>query len=224
MQSSLNVPDEFSFDKIRQRSLFAKLSKSGDSELAEICEALINDKDAEIKNLSNELKDVKQKLAVSASKAQLLQEAFNNNRDSGDEGRKAVFAVTEKPFYDSEIEDVILRILRKEHDAMKDDPNLSLSRKFHVLTDILEHNSLSETGERLIENVRAAAKASSCVKEGIERLRETGFTVEKEGKQPHYRCIFNDDERYVTRMSATPSDVRSSKNFAAETINLLFGC
>lgn len=221
MQSSLAISDEFNLEKIRQRHLFSKLSKAGDSELVAIAESMISEKDVEIEALKKELDETKKKLSVSASKAAGLQAQFEEAEDDND--KCLALGITEKPLYDREIEDVILRVLQKEYDGMKDDSNLSNSRKFHVLEDVLEHNFPSGTDIKLVECIKSVVKDGTLSKDGIGRLRDAGFNVEKEGRQAHYHITFGGDERYATSYSATPSDRRGAKNFVSEYTNMLFG-
>lgn len=223
MQAAVAVADIFNVEKLRQKNLFSKLSKEGDSELVELCESMINDKDREIESLKEELQSTKQKLAAQSSKADALQMSMDREAEE-DGGQKLVYNMTEKPFYDGEFEDVILRVLKREYDAMKGDSNLSASRKFHVLEDVLEHNFPCGTDAKLVECIKSAVKSGTLSKDGIGRLQDAGFTVKKEGRQAHYKVKFNDDERYVAMFAATPSDsAHGAKNFVSDFTNKLFG-
>ena len=51
-------------------------------------------------------------------------------------------------------------------------------------------------------------------------LKELGFEITEEGK--HYKVTYYGDSRYQTTYAKTPSDGRSGKNCAQETINMAF--
>ena len=119
--------------------------------------------------------------------------------------------------------DVVLKILQKEYDSMKDDINLSRSRKANVLKDVLEHNFPSGTDTKYTELLKSAFNDGALTKEGIGRLQAVGFMISKEERNAHWQFKFGDD-RYVAIFSATPSDkARSVKNFVSGYSNILFG-
>lgn len=222
---NVGVDDEFNVTKIRQSNLFNKVKNGGhaDEEFAKICEDMLNDKDAELKQLRQELASAKQQLNTVTAKADSLQGGFQkiNEEKVGD---SIEFDVTDKELYTDERKDVILKVLQKEYDAMKDDANLSRSRKFDVLGDVLEHNFPSETDTELTQCLRDAFKDGALSRSGIGCLQAAGFVVEKSGNQAHYRINFGGDERYEATFSSTPSDkARGTKNLVSDFSNVLFG-
>lgn len=214
------APDEYCDpDKIRQKYVFAKFS---DSKLAEQCENLLRDRDEEINRLRSENEELKSAMFSAQNKAESLQ----NNLDSkiSSDGLFLRFELTEKDLYDGETAAVVLKVLRKELDSMKDDPNLSKSRKFDVLSDILDHNFPCTTDADLVKCIRSAFSDGVLTKEGIGCLRASGFDVEKGDRKAHYKVTFNGDERYVAMFSSTPSDKRrGTKNCISDFVNVLFG-
>jgi hypothetical protein len=184
---------------------------------------MLKDKDDEVRELKKELAEVKQQLLTASAKAESLQGNFNKYNDDKSENILG-FEMTETDLYTDERKDVILKVLQKEYDAMKDDSNLSRSRKFDVLSDVLDHNFPSETDAELVECIRGAFKDGTLHGAGIGRLQAAGFVVEKSGNQSHYRINFNGDQRYEAVFSSTPSDkARGTKNLVSDFTNVLFG-
>ena len=221
----VSIDDSFNVNKLRQNHMFEKIKNGGqaDEDFAKLCEEMLNDKEAEVRELKKELAEVRQQLSTANAKADSLQGNFNKYNDDKSENILE-FDMTENDLYTNERKDVILKILQKEYDAMKDDSNLSRSRKFDVLSDVLEHNFPSETDAELIECVRGAFKDGALSGAGIGRLQAAGFVVEKSGNQSHYRINFNGDQRYESIFSSTPSDkARGTKNLVSDFTNVLFG-
>lgn len=219
MLAHVTVDNSFNPTKLRQAHMISKLG-GGDSELSRLCEEMLNDKDSEIRALKEELTVAKQELMAVNAKAANLQDGFNKS-DSIDRG--VVFEVVENNLYEDEIKTVILKVLQKERDSMKDDANLSHSRKFDILSDILDHNFPCTTDADLIECIRSTLKDGTLTREGIGCLQASGFEVEKSDRNGHYKVSYKGDKRYTTVVSSTPSDRRGGKNSISEFVNVLFG-
>lgn len=221
VQSMTAIPDQFDINKIRQAYMFAKL---GDNEATRICEEMIQDRDLRIKQLENDLRETKKLLSVARSKADNLQGQFDAKSADNDDPAGEPFSFTEKPLYEGEIKDVILRVLQKEYDSIKDDTTIARSRKCHVLKDILDHNFPCTTGIELDKCIRGAFDDGVLTGVGIGRLQASGFVVEKTDRQAHYRVTLGGDDRYVMMVASTPSDkARGAKNAVSNFCNLLFG-
>ena len=211
--------DNLNFEKIRYKRLISRLTEH-DLEYSKLCEDMIGEKDREIARLSSELSELKAKYAGISSKADAFEDKLNKNQVS-DKG--LMFESSENDLYPDERKDVILKLLEKERDAMKDDATLSRSRKFDVISDVLAHNFPSGTDERIICAVRDAFSGGRLTKADIGRLCEAGVIVAKEGRSAHYRCTMDGEDRYCVTLSATPSDSRSGRNAVSEFANLFFG-
>ena len=197
------------------------LSKLGnDSEVYRLCESMLADKDIAIEQLRNELACAKKELSNANYKVQNLQTSFDKAKEEIDSTLH--FSLSESDLYDSEIKDVVLKVLQKEFDSFSDDVKVQRSRKYTVLGDILANNEISNNHVELIDTLKSAFKDGSLTKEGINDLQAAGFDVEK-GKE-HYHVTFNGDNRYKGIFAVTPSDNRASKNGVAELAKLLFGC
>lgn len=216
MLSSIDVPAEYDHTKLRQQHLFSKLANSEDKEFVQLCESMISDKDAEIAELKRKLNDA-------MSKGNTLQSKFDEMKQESDEQDCVKIVVSGEELYEGEMSDVILRVLKKEYDAMTGDPNLSSSRKYDVLGVVLEHNFPHKTDAELRDVIKSSFKDGTVTREGIERLRSLGFVVKKQGNE-HYRIYPEHFEKYVCTASCTPSDkARAAKNCASDFYNVLYG-
>ncbi|MBO5435134.1 hypothetical protein J6A31_04860 [bacterium] len=213
------VDDKFNILRIKQKRALSQLGE--DSELSQLCESMLAEKDNQIDALKSEISTLKNQLMTSKAKAENLQNSFDK---SDDMDKHLSLKVTESELYEGELKTVVLKILQKEYDSMKDDPNLSSCRKFDVLGDILDQNFPCTTDIDLIECIRGAFKDGVVTREGVGRLQSSGFVVEKNDKQAHYRVTLNGDDRYYATFASTPSDkARGYKNAIADFSNTLFG-
>lgn len=212
------IDKRFSLSAIKEDQLMRKFGE--DAELKSVFDSILADKEAEITALSQELNEVKGQLRDEQSKNSSLQSGFDKVSDGLDSG---MFETTEKPKYEHEFEDIILKVLEKERDSMSGDSALSTSRKYHVLCDILAHNFPSGTDTDLSKLIKEVFEQGKLTRDGIGRLQSAGFTVTKNDKKAHYRVLWQDDERYAATYSATGSDFRGGKNCASDFINMCFG-
>lgn len=217
MLASVSVPDSFNVAKIRQQHLFDQLANSGDSELVQLCENMLAQRDDEIAKLKEDLR-------AAVLKSDSLQKNFDKSKQESNEQDCVKIAVSGEEFYDGEIHDVILRVLQKEYDAMTGDPNLSSSRKYDVLGVVLAHNFPCKTDTELINAVKGAFKDGTVTREGIGYLRSIGFVVEQQSSNNHYRVYPKGFGKYYTTIASTPSDKsRGFKNMLTEFTNMLYG-
>lgn len=218
--SGLTLPSNCDFTKLRENYAFTKLGKD-DSELSGLFESILQEKDLEIKQLRDSLDKMRQTNYQVSVKAGAIQDNLDKHQDMN--GNAFAFESDEKDLYADERKDIVLKILQKEYDSMKDDINLSRSRKANVLKDVLEHNFPSGTDTKYTELLKSAFNDGALTKEGIGRLQAVGFMISKEERNAHWQFKFGDD-RYVAIFSATPSDkARSVKNFVSGYSNILFG-
>lgn len=216
----IEAPENMNPIKLRQSHNLERIKNSTDSEFVELCEEMLAEKDAAIDAIKKELDTVKQELSASRAKSANLQEGFEK---SGDVNQNAiVFDMDEKDLYPDERKDIILKILQKEYNMIKDDANAGTSRKCDVLRDVVEHNFPSGTDTGLIDTIKRVLKDGVLSKEGIGCLQDIGFGVGKTGGD-HYKLIFGDDDRYSFICANTPSDNRGAKNLISNISNTLFG-
>lgn len=224
IMASVSIGEDFNINRIRQQHVFEKLSNTEDKELYEMAEKMLSEKDSEINIYKKEIADLKEKLRHAASKVSNLQGNLENKNEENETGNRVTLSVNGAEMYEGEIVDVVLRVLQKEYNSMKDDGNLSVSRKFDVLGDVLEHNFPCTTDTELINCIKGAFKDGTLTRNGIGSLQSAGFVVEKDGRSSHYKIYMKGFKKYHATVSSTPSDKAcGSKNTVSDFCNVLFG-
>ena len=121
-----------------------------------------------------------------------------------------------KDFYPGEIKDFLLSAAAE---AAKNTEEKT--RRRDVLEDILAANDYQALAEKKAEALKRLMKSyrgmDAKTRAGLEEL---GFVVEKD--QTHYKVKYFGEDRYMGVFAATPGDVRSGKNSAAETVKKAF--
>lgn len=127
-----------------------------------------------------------------------------------------LFMGDEFEFYPGEIKDLLLTMLSE---ALKSTP--PKSRRSDIARDIIRNNdyqklsiSKAEEIKRLLKNYDGMSGKTR------QALKDLGFEITEEGK--HYKVTYYGDGRYQTTYSKTPSDGRTGKNSAQQTINIAF--
>ena len=212
--------EEFSFHRIRYEHLLEKLNAlSGDDELARLYDEVLSEKDAQIEELKKDFDNAKKDLLNANAHIESLQSAL----ESSDSEKTINFDVTESDLYIGEMKDVVLKVLKKEYNAIKDDVKTKTSRKATVLKDILDHNAQTGKDEEIKKSFRESIKSGTLNAEQLSDVERLGFAVVLEGKK-HYKITFNNDARYQMAFSSTPSDSQhGGENLASTYMNMLFG-
>lgn len=210
------IDDEFSWTKIRYNKLKAKTQECMDlehvfDEILEEYEEKLEYSGARIEELEDEIRGLKGKIYA-------LEEREHIKRTKTAE---ICLNTQEISLYDHEMEDVILKILKKELSSMRGDPNLEESRKYHILESVIQQNEISDTPRQVVDVVSSALKTEGRIsKTGKRMLEDVGFRIE-DGS--HYKLIFGDDDRYMITLAKTSSDHRAMKNAVTKIENILFG-
>lgn len=122
----------------------------------------------------------------------------------------------EYEFYQGEIKDLLLAVLS---DALKG--IAEGTRRFDVITDIIEANGYEKISEKKAEELkRIMNNYDGMSAKTRQALKELGFEITEEGK--HYKVRYYGDGRYQSTYSKTPSDARTGKNAAQQTIKMAF--
>lgn len=122
----------------------------------------------------------------------------------------------EYDYYPGEIKDLILETLS---DAVKGIDEQY--RRIDVVKDIIENNDYQKLSVKRAEELKKILKNYDGMSGRTRQaLKEMGFEISDEGK--HYKLLYYGDERYHTTYSKTPSDGRSMKNSAQDTIKTVF--
>ena len=94
------------------------------------------------------------------------------------------------------------------------------TRRYDVICDVINSNNYQELGEkrkaeihRLIDGYK---RVTPVIKSG---LRDLGIEITEDGT--HCKLKYNGEDRYMSVLAKTPSDVRAGANNASE-INKLF--
>ena len=122
----------------------------------------------------------------------------------------------ESDLYPQEIKDILLTSLTDYLSELPSD-----SRRYHVISDIIQSNNFEGISNRKAEHLKLLLKSydgmSATLKQELENM---GIRVTGEGK--HYKLTYYGDGRYQASISKTPSDFRSGKNCASEMVKKFF--
>lgn len=122
----------------------------------------------------------------------------------------------ESDIYPGEVKDLVLSALAAylKHVAKG-------TRRFDVLTDVINSNSYQGSGDkrkveihRLIDGY---TKITPVIKNG---LKDLGIEVTEDGT--HCKLKYNGEDRYMTVLAKTPSDVRAGANNASDMIKMFY--
>lgn len=121
----------------------------------------------------------------------------------------------EQEFYTDEIKEIILEILTKYKKNCHEN-----SRRYHIITDIIENNNYKGIPDQRRERLKTALKGYRTLDASLKSLLESlGFEISKEGK--HYKWTYYGDHRYVITASTTASSQRTGIEIASDIDNLL---
>lgn len=232
------VPSEFQFENIRCQFLKNLLSEEqrkvavmidakedaekSDDDLESLYEDIIKEKDDKIANLTTTLEDAQQQIFMLKHKSDALLSNLNKSKADSNGLNGVDMLLSEHALYDHEIEDVILRILEKEYNAMTGDANLMQSRKYHVLSSILEHNDMSDFPSKIQSVFDKVTQDGTLNSDGVRSLERLDFEVTKAGSG-HFKVRYHGDNRYQMSISTSPSDNRAGENLVSVYMNQLFG-
>lgn len=127
-----------------------------------------------------------------------------------------LFMGDEFEFYPGEVKDLLLATLSEAVKGIQ-----SKSRRADVVQDIIKNNNYqrlsvakAEATKRILRNYDGMSAKTK------QALNDLGFEITEDGK--HYKVAYYGDGRYQTTYSKTPSDGRTGKNSAQQTINMVF--
>lgn len=118
----------------------------------------------------------------------------------------------EDEFYDGEIVDGLLPILRRELESFPIG-----SRGHDILASLIEANNTIGKGIEIKDEIKRVLNSyngmNAVTKSSLEKI---GFDISDDGK--HFKLVFFGDSRYTTSLAKTPSDRRNGKNSASDMI------
>ena len=154
--------------------------------------------DTDLKKTDEENTRLKQRIADLEIENRILKERLNSISE-----KPLLIYGNEEEVYPGEIKELLIDIL--ENFNLKDG-----SRRADIVKDILCNNQInSSLKERYDELKDILNNYRGLDTDQINRLERLGFTVTSDGK--HHKLTYHDD-RYITTLSKTSSDVRSGKN------------
>lgn len=211
------VTEQFSFDRVKMNNL---LAHNKDDELMGLYESMMKSMEEDNRQLREALEEAEQNLYQSKSEAEHFRSLFEQSRENrtGD----TVISCSEKELYPNEFLDVILKVLEKERNTMSSDPNMLGSRKYHVISSILDNTDMSDIPKEIRKVFSDVVVKKGVSPESLKILEKYGFQYEKSGSG-HYKLIYQGDSRYQTVLSNTPSDYRGGQNAVSEYMSMLFG-
>lgn len=127
-----------------------------------------------------------------------------------------LFMGDEFEFYPGEVKDLLLATLSEAVKGIQ-----AKSRRADIVRDIIKNNDYkklsatkAEEAKRILKNYDGMSARTR------QALKDLGFEITEEGK--HYKVAYYGDGRYQMTYSKTPSDGRTGKNSAQQTINIAF--
>lgn len=220
---SVSVKDEFQFDKIRERFVLNKLKALAENqELSQIYEDILSEKDAEVLELKTKLEELERENLSLQSKYSSIQSNFDYYKDLNPDKLGVHLMVTDHPLYDGEIDDVLLKLISKEYQAMSGDNNMKNCRKAVILKNILENNRASGKDEEIKLALKSILSKGVINNTVIKELERIGFCVTLDTNN-HYKFVFHGDDRFKAFTSSTQSDHRGYDNMISDFMNTLFG-
>ena len=95
------------------------------------------------------------------------------------------------------------------------------SRRWHIISDLLESNEFKGLPEKRKEQLKNALKGYKNLNGSLKGLLETlGFEISDDGK--HYKWTYYGDHRYVATAAKTCSDGRAGMNLSSIIEKLMF--
>lgn len=174
-------------------------------------DTLLDGFDDEMRKLQKQVED----LTRANEALQYENQGLKAKLDSSD-AVPVLFMGDEFEFYQGEIKDLILAALTE---ALKGTPQKS--RRADVIMDIIRNNDYQKLSVGKAEELKRLLKNYDGMSgKTRQALKNLGFEITEDGK--HYKLTYYGDGRYQTTYSKTPSDGRTGKNSAQETINLAF--
>lgn len=127
-----------------------------------------------------------------------------------------LFMGDEFDFYPGEVKDLLLETLAEAIQGID-----RKSRRVDIVRDIIENNDYQKLSAARAEELKRILKNYDGMEAKTRQaLKDLGFEITEDGK--HYKVTYYGDGRYQTVFSKTPSDRRTGKNAAQETINLVY--
>ena len=170
----------------------------------------------EIKGLEKRVNELENENYDLKIKVNALTESLKRKQGSSTE--MLSFDYTEEQFYEDEIKRIVLECIRATISTYGEDEQKR--RDYHILSDIIQHNSCSEKGNDIKQEMLRILRKNKLSRSDVSGLCGLGFELQSGS---HDKYVFHSDDRYIITVSNSPSDYRNGENLAHEGINLIFG-
>lgn len=216
------VDESLSFQKLYLKH---RLSEAGVGAEAEAFYGeLISEQEAVLAAKDAEIEDLKAKLAKVQSKSDALSHHLQEKQVVSDRPSLTLFTKSDDMFFEGERMNVLLKLIKKEYDSMSGDSYLMSSRKYRLLGELLECNSVDDASEQAFrDDLADVLKDGVLTQEARRKLERMSFTVSK-SKNNHWKVAYMGDATYSFTLGSSPSDYRSGENAKSDIISKMFGC
>lgn len=211
--NQLRVEDKFSWSQLQSNKLRKQLSaaiktKEQDSkeyaELERTYEEILDEKDSQIKRLSDQLFSANNTIAQLEAQLNTVERI------------PAIAIGAEQDLYPFEQQSLLMELLEKELKTVANN-----SRKEHILSSLIVanrcENAMSEKRTRIKLCLHGYTKMTPSISKELESI---GFSLSDDGK--HIKLVFGEDPRYTGTLSKTGSDHRAGDNTAHDLIRSIF--
>lgn len=197
-------------DAIAREKMFLK-AKAETGGLLDDLELDMQKKDEQIRKLQEHISRMENQNRALHAENDGLREKLNAKN-----AVPVLFMGEEQDFYPGEIKDLVLDTLFSVAKNITEK-----SRRADVLQDIIDHNDYQGSSSLKADRVKKILKNSSILSVKTQQeLKDLGFEIMEEGK--HFKVTYFGDPRYQTAYAKTPSDGRTVRNSAQDTINMAF--
>ncbi len=209
------IDSEFSWTKIKY-DMLAKENREN-IDLAELSEKLWEEERNKVLQYEEKVEELEREVTRLQMKLSNYEYRFNRNSEKNN---VAVSLMSwENDLYENEIQDFVLRVLKRELNLMKDDANQRQWRKYHILESLIKCNNETGKSDEISKEIKEILSSDGIV-EQKRRLEDIGFEFEQ-GK--HYKARYKGDHRYMVTISRSSSDKNhGDMNLASEIRNTIF--
>lgn len=188
-----------------------KIRKQAFEDARSEANSILDSFDAEMQKLQDQV----EALTRANEALQFENQGLKSKLDSRD-SVPVLFMGDEFEFYPGEIKDLLLATLSEAVKGIQ-----MKSRRVDIVRDIIRSNDYQKLSVAKAEEIKRILKNYDGMSARTRQaLMDLGFEISEDGK--HYKVVYYGDGRYQTSYSKTPSDGRTGKNSAQQTINLAF--
>ena len=218
------IDDDLSWSKIQINKIKENNQKAEayNKALIDLYEEEIKNKETDLLARNTRIQELEEEVQKEKTKSTVLEQRFQRECSNNEVSKTSVLLLSQEyDLFEDEQKSIVLSILKKEYEAMKDDKNQREMRRFHVIESIIQQNGIAREFEEVIRNIRRAFPNDfKMTPANRKNLRSLGFDIED---RDHYKLVYKGDERYHFTIAKTTSDKgRAGKNLRSEILRVLF--